>query len=266
MTDSSPTLLISLDFDGTLSLGENDPPVDPIIHDALHAWLERGAAWLINTGRSLPHTMEGLVEGQFPRRPAFLITRERDIHVCNPFNRWVPYGDWNQQADDAHHDLFHKAKRVFKEVRRYLKKETLASFLSLPEEPAGIVSSNLEEMDTICAFVDPLLASVPDLRYERNSIYLRFSHRAYSKGSALAHLASSLGLGPAQVFAAGDNYNDLTMLRSEVAAHIACPSNALETVKDHIEKIGGHISHLPGAAGVADALVGLLDRWDSRRG
>jgi hydroxymethylpyrimidine pyrophosphatase-like HAD family hydrolase len=223
MTDSPPTFLISLDFDGTLSLGEADPPVDPIIHDVLNAWLDRGAAWLINTGRSLPHTMEGLVEGRFPRRPAFLITRERDIHCCNAFNRWVPYGDWNQRADKAHHALFRKAKGVFKEVKRFLEKETLASFLSLPEEPAGIVSSNLEEMETICAFVDPLLAGVPDLRYERNSIYLRFSHQGYSKGTALAHLAHSLGLPPARVFAAGDNYNDLTMLRRDIAAHLACP-------------------------------------------
>lgn len=254
---SSPTLLISLDFDGTLSLEDADPKVDPAIHEALESWVSRGAIWLINTGRSLPHAMEGLVEAGFPMRPSFLITRERDLHFLNSFKRWVPFGAWNEEADKAHHRLFRRCRTLFGTIRRFVETETLATFLELPEEPAGIVSSHLEEMEKICAFVDPLIADEPDLRYERNSIYLRFSHRGYSKGSALAHLAAGLGLGPDRVFAAGDNYNDLTMLDPAIAAHLACPANALPGVRERVRALGGFCSDLPGAAGVAEALRAL---------
>jgi HAD superfamily hydrolase (TIGR01484 family) len=254
MTPPSPSLLISLDFDGTLSLEEESPKVHPSIHEALGEWTGRGAIWLINTGRSLPHAMEGLVEAGFRSRPSFLITRERDIHFLNSFNRWVPFGGWNEEAEKAHHKLFRRCRHLFKRIRRFIDDETLASFLELPEEPAGIVSSNLEEMEAICAFVDPLIAEEPELRYERNSIYLRFSHRAYSKGTALAHLANRLGLAPARVFAAGDNHNDLTMLDPAVAAHLACPANALPLVRERVRALGGFCSELPGAAGVAEAL------------
>lgn len=251
---SSPTLLISLDFDGTLCLEDHFPKVHDSIHEALEEWSKRGALWLINTGRSLPHAMEGLVEAKFTTRPAFLITRERDIHSLNAFNRWVPHGSWNADAEKAHRKLFRRCRNLLKSIRRFVEDQTLASFLELPEEPAGIVASNVEEMEMICAFVDPLLKEEPDLRYERNSIYLRFSHRAYSKGTALAHLARSLGLPPEKVFAAGDNYNDLTMLDPEVAAHLACPANALPEVREHVRTSGGFCSELPGAAGVAEAL------------
>lgn len=255
---SPPTLLISLDFDGTLCLEDRSPKVDGAIHGVLEEWAKRGAVWLMNTGRSLPHAMEGLVEAGFRTRPSFLITRERDIHSLNAFNRWVAYGDWNEEAEKAHRKLFRRCRSFFKVVRRFLEEETLASFLELPEEPAGIVASNPGEMELICAFVDPLLANEPDLRYERNSIYLRFSHRDYSKGTALAHLAQSLGLTPEKVFAAGDNYNDLTMLDPAVAGHLACPANALPEVQERVRGFGGFCSSRPGAAGVAEALRACL--------
>lgn len=250
----SPSLLISLDFDGTLSVEDESPKVHPSIHEALEEWTARGAVWLINTGRSLPHAMEGLVEAGFRSRPSFLITRERDIHSLNQFNRWVPMGDWNELADKAHHKLFRRCRALFRKIRRFIDDETLASFIELPEEPAGIVASNLEEMEMICAFVDPVIGEEPDLRYERNSIYLRFSHRAYSKGTALAHLAGVLGLDLTRVFAAGDNHNDLTMLDPAVAGLLACPANALPVVRERVSALGGFCSNLPGAAGVAEAL------------
>ena len=254
---TAPSFLISLDFDGTLCLGGEQTAVDPVIHGELRAWMESGAHWVINTGRSLPHAMEGLVGARFEDRPQFMITRERDIHCLNQVGRWVPFGDWNARAEEAQRVLFKKARRVFKEVQAFLAAHTLAEFISLPEDPAGIIASNTEEMVEICAFIDPLLAGVPGLRYERNSIYLRFSHAAYSKGSALRHLAESLGLLPTAVFAAGDNYNDATMLDPAIAAHLACPSNALPEVRAHVCERGGYCSDLPGAAGVADALSRL---------
>ena len=254
---SPPSFLISLDFDGTLSLADRNPSVDPAIHAALAAWRKRGACWMINTGRSLAHTLEGLEEGAFPDPPDFLITRERDIYVPNALGRWQAFGDWNARSDAAHTELFHEASALLDDVRKFLEYETLATFFDVPEEPAGIISSSDEEMDQICAFIDPMLSAFPDLRYERNSIYLRFSHRAFNKGSALAHLSMALGVAPSRIFAAGDNYNDLTMLDPRIAAHLACPANALPQVHSHIAAHGGYRARLPGAAGIAEALLRL---------
>jgi hypothetical protein len=85
----TPTALLSTDFDGTIHDDAEDPPVDPRLFAALAAWRARGALWVVNTGRSLHHTLVGLVGGRFPHAPDFLVTREREIQVRNQVGRWV---------------------------------------------------------------------------------------------------------------------------------------------------------------------------------
>lgn len=247
--------LLSLDFDGTSFEERGSPHVAKELHLELEAWRREGGLWVVNTGRSLAHTAEGLVKGRFAMSPSFLVTRERDLHVKNPVGRWVPLGDWNVRAEEAHDRLFRRARGFLKEVRRFIKHQTLASFLSLPEEPAGIVASNEEEMDRICAFIDPRLGEVENLSHERNSIYLRFSHAGYHKGSALAHLAAELGVPRDRIFAAGDNYNDQSMLVPEVAGHLACPANSVPEVIAQVREGGGFVAPERASLGTAMALA-----------
>ena len=256
----SVRLILSLDFDGTSYEEQAEPPVHPELPPLLRAWRGQGAVWVVNTGRSVSHTLEGLVHGRFGFAPDFLITRERDIMVRNPVGRWIDFGNWNARCEAEHEKLFRRVRKVLQSVRRFIEQETAGSYLEMAEEPAGVVASSLEEMERVVAFVDPLIADVPDLRYERNSIYLRFSHAGFTKGSALAHLSRSLGLGPQAVFSAGDNYNDLPMLDPAVAGHIACPGNALPGVRQAVEAAGGFCAPGRASLGAAQALQWLVSR------
>ena len=252
----TPRLVLSLDFDGTSFEEDGQPPVCGELPPLLQAWHAQGAVWVVNTGRSLNHTLEGLVRGQFGVMPDFIVSRESEIQVRNSVGRWVGFGDWNETGKRDQRRLFRRARKVLKEVRKFVERDTLASLLDIPGESPGIVASNLDEIERVCAFIDPLVAGVPDLRYERNSIYLRFSHAGYTKGSTLAHLASALGLPREAVFAAGDNFNDLTMLDPAVAGHIACPGNSLPAVRHVVEAAGGFCAPGHASTGTAQAL-----RW-----
>ena len=74
----------------------------------------------------------------------------------------------------------------------------------------------------------------------------------------MAHLGQSLGIGPEFRLAVGDNHNDMSMLQPAVAHGIACPSNAIPEVKNHVTRIGGFVAARPVTEGVIDALEHYL--------
>jgi len=257
MSASPPTALLSLDFDGTLVL--DDAPPLPIgeIDRILHDWQQAGGQWLVNTGRTLPHTLHGLVDIRTRHLPTYIIAREQEIYTRNRFGRWVDFGVWNEEGRAARARLFRKSRRLLKEVRKFVERETMASFFDMADEPPGIIASNLEEMDRLCTFLSEPLSEYPDLSYERNSIYLRFSHRAFSKGSSFAWLAGELGVPPSRRGAIGDHFNDLSMLRPEVASWIGCPGNAVPEVREQVLAFGGNIARDPGPRGT----IALVRHW-----
>jgi hydroxymethylpyrimidine pyrophosphatase-like HAD family hydrolase len=55
------------------------------------------------------------------------------------------------------------------------------------------------------------------------------------------------------VLAAGDHFNDISMLDGRYAAYPCCPSNAIPEVKRTVRAAGGHVGSLPAAAGIAEA-------------
>lgn len=93
------------------------------------------------------------------------------------------------------------------------------------------------------------------LSWQRNSIYLRFSHRDYHKGSALSALAALHGLGPAACFAIGDSHNDLEMLDPQHAAMCACPANSVPEITAKVSREGGYLCQQSHAAAVLEALA-----------
>jgi hypothetical protein len=56
------------------------------------------------------------------------------------------------------------------------------------------------------------------------------------------------------VFAAGDHFNDLSMLSEVVAGEVACPANAIAEVKSVVSRLGGFVAERAGGLGIADAL------------
>lgn len=244
--------ILCFDFDGTLVHPEGEFKFHPAMGDSLRLLRQQGAAWVINTGRSLGQTLHGLAQYGIFQEPDFIIAQECEIYKPGFFSRWKDYGSWNNQARKAH-DRFRRDHKAFLDhVKVYVETQTGGQFLEGDAGELGIAGSTDEELDHVCALIDKHREQAPDVGYHRNGVYLRFSHSRYSKGSALAELSRLLGLTANECFAAGDNYNDVPMLDTRVARMIACPGNALPPIKLHVQQQGGFV-----AGGVAS--VGMLE-------
>ena len=255
MPEPSAQAILCFDFDGTLVHEEPDVESMRSLLEILHDLRSRGAAWVINTGLSLYHTLEGLARHGIRHSPDYIVAREGEIYHLSQFNRWVDFGDWNARRARDHKRFYKAHAKFFKQIRRWLHENTRAQFISEEQEPAGIVSSTVDEMDEICLWLERHREERADLDYQRNSIYLRFTHRDYSKGTALRELSRVLGIEPEFVFAAGDNHNDLSMLTREVAHGLACPSNAILEVQHAVSSQGGYLAPTPATQGCVAALA-----------
>jgi HAD superfamily hydrolase (TIGR01484 family) len=250
-----PTAILSFDFDGTLHHSAGEPPV-PVEFFQLVRRLreEQGVVWGINTGRSMAQVVEGLVESRFPFSPDWVVAREREIFLPNAFGRWVPHGKWNQRCEKEIHWLFKHARKLLKRLRQEIENHTAARWIEMDGEPAGLISQSEEEMEWIIEHIEPLVRDEPHLSWQRNSIYLRFGHRDFQKGSSLCHVAEAYGLAVGQRFAIGDSYNDLEMLDPVNVGMSACPANSVAAVKRVVREGGGWLSQASHGHGSIEAL------------
>lgn len=252
----SPTAILCFDFDGTLV----DGPTDPYELARFEAYLghmqKRGAVWGINTGRTLYHVLDGMREHGFQAVPDFIIARECELYHRNAVGRWVDLGEWNKRCAADHRKFYKAHASFFKKLKKHLGEHMeSARFLSDETEPAGIVTLDDESMDQLCVWIDQQKKDWPELGYQRNSIWLRFTHLDYSKGTTLLELRRLLGIGPEMTFVAGDAHNDLSMLNLDVAHGIACPSNAIPYVVAHVRKAGGYTAAAPAVSGCLEAII-----------
>jgi len=248
--------LLSTDFDGTLVAHDNDPVLDPACIEMIGQLQRDGALWTINTGRSVELLESGLLDFEFPIRPDFILTSERDVfRPSNNGGKWEPFGDWNDRCAQAHAALFNSAQSVLTEVIDFVKQKTRARVIYLGDGVEGVVASSEEEMDRITEFVESARAKQPEFNYQRNTVYLRFCHADYHKGAALAELSRLINVPREEIFAAGDHHNDVSMLDGRFAAMPACPANAIEEVKDAVRSAGGYVAEREFGAGVHEALL-----------
>ena len=96
---------------------------------------------------------------------------------------------------------------------------------------------------------------MPDFSFQRNSIYLRFCHRDYHKGSALGELCRLEAIESRRWF----SRPAITSTTSPCwMAHTlrmtACPANAIDPVKELVRRSQGYIAEKCWADGVAEAL------------
>ncbi len=253
--DSSIRLL-STDFDGTLVAHDTDPVLDPDCMKLIGELQNAGALWAINTGRSVQLLETGLIDFEFPVHPDFILTSERDIFrpASNGGEKWEPFGDWNSRVARDHAELFASASSVLAEVLDFVSHKTRARVLYDRSAVEGLIASDEGEMDRIVRFIDEARAAHDKFYYQRNTVYLRFCHADYHKGAALAELARLIEIPREETFAAGDHYNDISMLDGRYAKFPACPANAIPEVKEAVRDAGGYVAEKNCGAGVDEAL------------
>lgn len=251
--------ILSFDFDGTLLNPETDPQLEPYFFEMIHQLRKDGWIWGINTGRSQMQTISGFNDGKFPILPDFMVARERELYLPGDFGRWLPINDWNRQSEKAHKKMFKKARKLLEEIREFVENNTQARWVSEAGDPAAVIATTHEEMDKIIAHVDLHKGKVEVMGYLRNTIYMRFSHKDYHKGTSLAEVTRRCNLDASKVFAIGDGDNDLDMLHNDFAGMIACPANSSLVVKEHVKQQGGLICEKSASLGAIEALQHFFD-------
>lgn len=246
--------LISTDFDGTLVEPDYGKAPDSEFFDILDKLRQREpVVWVINTGRDWNSLENELIERRFPIWPDWVVLVEREIHQIQ-HRRPVAWFEWNRKCELLHAQLFATVKPFWKKVEDFVRSQTGAQVVVDVGSPLGIIARNEQEADRISKFIEPLLEYWPNLVAVRNSIYFRFSHSFYNKGSCLQAVAREIGITPHETFAVGDHLNDLPMLSSEYARHLACPSNSVTEVKSRVASSGGFVAERPTTFGLIDAL------------
>lgn len=248
--------LLSTDFDGTLVAHASDPVLDARCMEMIRGLQNDGAIWAINTGRSVDLLESGLTDFEFPFRPDFILTSERDIfRPCQNGRRWEAYGDWNERVARDHAELFTYAASVLDDVLDFVNQKTRARLIHNHHGPEGLIAQDEAEMDRIVRFIEEARTQQPKFHYQRNTVYLRFCHADYHKGAALAELSRLIEIPREQAFAAGDHHNDLSMLDGRYAEFPACPANSIPEVKETVRNAGGYVAKSECGAGVYEALL-----------
>jgi len=236
---STPQYALSFDFDGTLHAPGY--PLHLTLFDHLEGLRRKGdAVWGINTGRSLMQTLEGIGETRFPFLPDFIVAREREIYVPGKFGRWQPLENWNKRCEKDHGKLFRKGKKLLKQFRAYVETQSEAEWIEVKGDPAGIIAQSESEMGLLVEEINRHIDQIPSLSYQRNTVYLRFGHESYHKGSAFAELCRLWDIPVERRFAIGDGHNDFGMLDTSLVGMIATLQNAHDDIKQHVEKQGGY--------------------------
>jgi hydroxymethylpyrimidine pyrophosphatase-like HAD family hydrolase len=256
---SLPIKLISTDFDGTLFAEFENPPIPETLQAQIGDLQAQGAKWVINTGRDMSSLMEALGRAGIEIEPDYLVLVEREIY-CHHDSLYVGIEEWNRACAIAHAEVFARVQSDLPEIVAWINSRFHARIYQDAYSPFCLIAGNNGDADVIHAFLDNYCRTVPRLTVVRNDVYARFSHEAYNKGTALAHLTQKLGLSAREVFAAGDHLNDLPMLSREYAHFLAAPDNAVEPVKQRVRAQSGYVSDQRHGHGIASAIKYYLER------
>ena len=79
-----------------------------------------------------------------------------------------------------------------------------------------------------------------------------------TKGTAVAELATRLGVPREEILAIGNGHNDLSMLDGSVAGMVGCPSNSVFDVMALVKSREGHVAEQRSLAGVIEIMDAFL--------
>jgi HAD superfamily hydrolase (TIGR01484 family) len=250
---SLPIKLISTDFDGTLFAEFEDPPIPESLQQLIGGLQSQGAKWVINTGRDMSSLMEALARSRISIEPDYLVLVEREIYV-HADSQYRGLEEWNGACARAHAELFARIRADVSGIVAWISARFHARLYEDAYSPFCLIAGNNGDADIIHEYLAEYCRGIPRLSLVRNDVYARLSHDAFNKGTALAELTRRLGLSQKEVFAVGDQLNDLPMLSRKYARWLAAPANAVEPVKRAVREQEGHVSGLPHGDGVAESL------------
>src|SRR6266571_2963246 len=253
-----PIQIISTDFDGTLFAEFENPPVPGELQRLLGRLQQDGCKWVINTGRDLSSLLETLARARLSVRPDYLVVVEREIYVHDKA-QYVGCEDWNRACAQAHAELFARVRADLPRLVDWVNERFAATVYEDSYSPFCLIAENNGDAGSIHEYLSEYCARVPGLTVVRNDVYARFSHEAYSKGTALSEIARRLGVSRDYILAAGDHLNDLPMLSQKRARWLVAPSNAVELVKQAVRRQEGFVSDEPHGYGVARGLEFFLE-------
>lgn len=252
--------ILSTDFDGTLIGGSANGRCVPALAEQLERHRDEGGFWAVNTGRSLNHALEGLEQFRAPVEPDFLLTNEREIFRRSALAGWEDFGEWNGVCREVHEVLFAESAEIFGAIERALSGMGDVTFIEENLKVAGLITANDAVMDRVVDRLRGVRLEFPDFHFQRNTVYLRFCHIDYDKGTALKELGRLLEIPADEIFAIGDHHNDLPMLDGESARHVGCPANAIREVREQVGILGGHIARADYGEGAAEAIAAVKER------
>lgn len=249
--------LLSTDFDGTIFAEFENPPVPQQLQDLIAGLQANGAKWVINTGRDMSSLQEAVGRSHLTVQPDYLVLVEREIYRHDG-SRYVADVAWNSECSRRHEGVFARLRPLLTDIHAWINDRFRATLYEDSYSPFCLIAGNNCDADAIVAYLENLCRDIPDLVVVRNDIYMRFSHAAFNKGSALTEIARQLGVAAEHICAAGDHLNDLPMLRREVARWLVAPSNAVPLVKEAVIAQGGYLSEQARGLGIADGLEWAL--------
>ncbi len=256
----SPRYLFSFDFDDTLFSFDSEPDERRDFFTVVRRLrMEFGVLWGINTGRSPDYLREGLIDffHDAPNAfaPDFTVTMERHVHLADSGGFLEPADAWNAPCEAAHLELFRTHGAMLDDLLKRLEHDFSHLHLRRQENDIySLVVNNFTGLDEVAPVIDDTIAPFGEIVTQRAGPYLRFSHRDYNKGTALAYVARHFRIPADSIAIFGDGHNDLDAMNELPAAYRACPVNAAPELKKTVAAGGGYISHKPRTLGVLDAL------------
>ena len=254
--------LIGTDFDETVHYTRGRRRFDAELLEWLRAAQAAGTKWAVLSGRELNRNFtDKLQRLRGSPMPDFIVTIEREIFVRHN-GCYHPDTKWNEHCRAVHDELFAREVDLIRALRRWLRRHTKAKVYSNKWSALNIRALNMGEADAIHRELRRRFDEAGQFTFARNTLFLRVSHHTFTKGHTLGEIARRLGAPKETVFAAGDHYNDLTMLDGTHAGMIAAPANAIPEVKALVRQVGGYIASRPCGLGVLEAFRFFESRDD----
>lgn len=248
--------LISLDFDGTLWHGDDNPPIPTEFFTLMRQWRTQGVRWGINTGRTMAYLFEDLA-ALAPFLPDFICTCERFVYLADAGGTLRPLTSHNDAANSAAALLQQRMQTpLHAELGKIRRISPELEWIIAPTDSLSVEAADGATMDALAELLQPLMAQHPDVSMQRAGRYMRLADSRFNKGTALAHVAATWQLPNERLLIIGDGHNDIDAFSRFPGAFNAAPPNAHPEVLSWLREYNGYISPDPG-------IMPILRHWEA---